>query len=104
MPEQYADALFSAGSQAVDTNQFKLLMEFARKHFDVRMRIENAKPGLGTPAGLAYSETAFACLLNDMYEDVIDYAKVGRAINEKPPSSSITRTGPFSPSSTTPRL
>ena len=59
MPELYADALFCSGSYASDTNQFKLHLKLAHKHFDQRMSVENQKPKLGLGAGMAYSEWAW---------------------------------------------
>ncbi|KAJ3560452.1 hypothetical protein NPX13_g9297 [Xylaria arbuscula] len=64
MPELYADALFCSGSIASDTNRFQLHMEFARRHFAQRMKVEEEKPALGLGAGMAHSEMALAYLLN----------------------------------------
>jgi hypothetical protein len=85
MPELLADALFCCGSHASDTNHFKLHMDFAQKHFDQRMKVEQRKSSLGLGTGMAYSEMGLACLLNNMYEKAIEYSITARQINEKTP-------------------
>ena len=85
MPELFADALFCSGSYASDTNQFKLHLKFAKRHFDQRMKVEDQKPSLGLGAGMAHSEMGLAYLLNDMYDESIEHCKLSRQINEKTP-------------------
>lgn len=85
MPEEYADALFYSGSYITNTNQFKSYKEFAIKHFEQRMKVENRKASLSLGAGTAYSELALTHLLNNEYEDAIFYITEARKINEKTP-------------------
>lgn len=84
IPEEYADALFCSGSIASDTNRFKLHMELAKRHFKQRMEVENKKPKLTLGAGLAHSEMALAHLLNNQYEQTIEYSMKAREINQEP--------------------
>lgn len=66
-----------------DTNQFKSHKAIALKHFEQRMKLENRKSSLGLGAGMAYSEMSLAHLLNDEYNEAIEYAAKSREINEK---------------------
>ncbi|KAI1364552.1 hypothetical protein F5Y08DRAFT_339625 [Xylaria arbuscula] len=95
MPELYADALFCSGSIASDTNRFQLHMEFARRHFAQRMKVEEEKPALGLGAGMAHSEMALAYLLNSEYEMAIEHAVTSRRINEATPEFQSGNYWPF---------
>ena len=85
LPKHLADAMFCLSSHAADTNQFKLHLELAQRHFDQRMKIENQKASLGQGAGMAHSEMALAYLLNENYERAIQHSVISRQINEKTP-------------------
>jgi hypothetical protein len=85
MPELLADAYFCCSSHAYDTNQFHKVMEFAKKHYQQRMQVEEKKPSLGLKAGMAHSEMGLAYLLNNSYEKVIEHSITARQINEKTP-------------------
>jgi tetratricopeptide (TPR) repeat protein len=85
MPEQYANALFCSGSYASDTNQFRLHLELAQKHFDQRMKIESQKSALTLGTGRAHSELGLAYLLNNQYDKAIEHSIIARRSNEKLP-------------------
>lgn len=61
-------------------NQPKETLELAERHFKVRMRTERAKPALGRHAGMAYSEMALGLMLNERFEEAIEYARKAREI------------------------
>ena len=95
LPKHLADAIFYLSSHAADTNQFKLHLELARRHFDQRMKIENQNATLGQGAGMAHSEMALAYLLNQNYERANEHSIISRQINEKTPKFLCGEYWPF---------
>ena len=75
-----ADVLFSLSALSADQRCPKDALEYAERHFDVRMKVERGKQALGRHAGLAYTELALGYLLNEQFDAAIDASQAGKAI------------------------
>ncbi|ETN43596.1 uncharacterized protein HMPREF1541_02755 [Cyphellophora europaea CBS 101466] len=83
MEELLADCLFCIGDALSETNEPAAALEYAKRHYDVRLNLEKDRSKPSLYGALAYSELGNAQMLNGLFEEGIENCKSARAIQFK---------------------
>ena len=81
-----ADILFCLAALYSYQNESGQALIYAKRHFDMRIIVENKKPSIGRLGGLAYNELTLAYLLNDRFEEAIAASQAEKSIFLQLPS------------------